>query len=514
MTPEEWQQVKKLLAAVLERKPGERAMYLDQACAEPSLRREIESLIAADEADSGFMEQPAAESGPLKRGTKLGPYEIVEPLGAGGMGVVYRARDQRLERDVALKVLPAGALADEAARRRFRKEALVLAKLNHPHIGTIYEFETQEGMDFLVMEYIAGTTLAGKLPGGGRHGFSVVEIVDMGIQLADALAAAHDQGVIHRDLKPGNIMLVESPNRVGRVKVLDFGLAKFAPAARAVAGLGEDESGTASSSLAGRIVGTVNYMSPEQLEGDPVDARSDIFAVGLVLYEIAAGENPFAGRSPSSTIANILKQEPAPLRERNPVAPAELDRILRKCLRKRPEERYQSARELWVDFSNLRRDLTTPNTGAVEAARERLAPPLPISPHAARVLFVLIQLGYLIMYTAFFQRFQEAMHESAGFYPPRFWGLWLSIVATCGLAVRLYLLTATVFDFEGLGRIFRWIFVGLFLLDASWAAAPLLLMGKIGALVLLASAALAPLPFSQRSLLYTAYSPRGGRQEA
>jgi predicted Ser/Thr protein kinase len=462
------------------------------------------------------MQQPAAESGPLKSGTKLGPYEIVELLGAGGMGVVYRARDQRLERDVALKMLPAGALADDAARRRFRKEALVLAKLNHPHIGTIYEFATQEGMDFLVMEYIAGTTLAAKLPGGGRHRFRVIEIVDMGIQLADALAVAHDLGVIHRDLKPGNIMLAKSPGVFGRVKVLDFGLAKFAPVARAsVAGTGWGENGTtAGSSLAGLIVGTVNYMSPEQLEGGPVDARSDIFAVGLVLYEVATGENPFAGRSPTSTIANILKQEPAPLRDGNPVAPAELDRILRKCLHKRPEERYQSARELWVDFSNLRRDLTTPNTGAVEAARERFAPPLPISPRAARVLFALIQLAYLIMYTVFFQRFQEAIHESARFYPPRFWGLWLSIVAACGLAVRLYLLTATVFDFEGLGRIFHGIFVGLFLLDASWAAAPLLLMGKIGGLVLLASAALAPLPFSQRSLIYTAYSPGGGRQRA
>src|SRR5712692_6022996 len=158
----------------------------------------------------GFMEQPAAERGPLKSGTKLGAYEIVELLGAGGMGVVYRARDQRLERDVALKVLTAGALADDAARRRFRKEALVLAKLNHPHIGTIYEFATQEGMDFLVMEYIGGTTLAAKSPGGGRQRFKVMEIVEMGIQLGDALAVAHDLGVIHRDLKPDNIMLEKS----------------------------------------------------------------------------------------------------------------------------------------------------------------------------------------------------------------------------------------------------------------------------------------------------------------
>jgi len=506
VTPEDWQQVKRVLAAALERKPEEREAYLDQVCLEPSLRCEVESLIAAHEqADNSFLEPSFVEHGALKSGTKLGPYEIVEPLGAGGMGVVYRARDSRLERDVALKMLPAGALDDEAARRRFRKEALLLAKLNHPHIGTIHEFDTREGMDFLVMEYIVGTTLAGKLSAGGRHRFTAVEIVGVGIQLADALAAAHEHGVIHRDLKPGNIMLMEGPGGISRVKILDFGLAKFAPAA--LAGYSGQDTPT-SSSLGGRIVGTVNYMSPEQLEGDPADGRSDIFALGLVLYEMTTGENPFAGRSPSSTIANILKQDPVPLRALNPVAPVELDRILRKCLRKRSEERYQSARELQVDLSNLQRDLMAP-AGAAEAASGRFAPPLSFSRHAARMLFVLIQAGYLVMYAVFFHRFHEAMRESAELYPPQFWGLWFSAGATCGLAVRLYLLTAAVFDYEGLGRMFRWIFAGLLLLDASWAVVPLLLMRKIGGLVLLASAALAFLPFSQRSLVYTAYSPRG-----
>jgi len=226
-------------------------------------------------------------------GQRLGHYRVLEKIGAGGMGVVYRARDERLERDVALKVLPAGILADETARKRFRKEALTLSQLNHPNIATVYDFDTQEGVDFLVMELIPGENLAEKLHAGA---LAEKVISRLGTQLAQGLAAAHGQGVVHRDLKPGNVRVTPD----GRLKILDFGLATLRRPEGAAAS-------TVSMTETRGVAGTLPYMAPEQLRGERTDARSDMFSAGVVLYEMVTGQRPFA--QPADT---LVSAPPAP----------------------------------------------------------------------------------------------------------------------------------------------------------------------------------------------------------
>jgi len=341
VTPEQWQQVKKVLAAALERASEERQAYLDGVSAEPSLRREVESLIAAHEqGDSSFLERPAVEGGMLKSGTKLGPCEILALLGAGGMGEVYRARDTRLERDVAVKVLPPGLLADEAARRRFRNEALALAKLNHANIGGVYEFDRQGDLDFLVMEYVPGATLAERLTQGA---LPEKEVATLGTQIAAALEEAHEHGLVHRDLKPGNIMVTPK----GQVKVLDFGLARLLRPMSQAAAKAETLSETQG------LSGTLPYMAPEQLRGEPADARTDIHAAGAVLYEMATGQRPFSQAHGPQLIAAILNELPRPPRSLNPRVSLGLESAILKALDKEPENRYQSAKELGVDLRRL-----------------------------------------------------------------------------------------------------------------------------------------------------------------
>ncbi len=285
-------------------------------------------------------------------GRILDHYRIVEQIGAGGMGVVYRAHDERLERDVALKVLPSGALSDEAARKRFRKEALALSRLNHPNIATVYDFDTQEGVDFLVLEYIPGTTLSEKLSGGG---LPEKEVLRLGVQLAQGLEAAHREGVVHRDLKPGNLRVTPD----GRLKILDFGLATL----RHPAG---QEASTVSLAQTAKVAGTLPYMAPEQLRGEPVDARSDLYAAGAVLYEMAAGRRAFADSHGAELVAAILQRTPAPPATVNRTITPALENIILKALDKDAERRYQSARELAVDLERL----SVPTT-ALQARKAR-----------------------------------------------------------------------------------------------------------------------------------------------
>jgi serine/threonine protein kinase len=277
-------------------------------------------------------------------------YRVEKEVGRGGMGVVLRAFDTHLNRVVALKLLPSNTGHDSELCRRLAGEARAAATLSHPGIATVYDFVEQGERSFIVYEYVEGRTWREEL---ARARFTTDEILDASIQLADALVAAHSHGIVHRDLKPENIMSVPDDYSRGRVKILDFGLAKHLQAPPLVGGENASETVSLVTSP-GLLVGTVNYMAPEQLEGQAVDARTDIYALGLVLYEMSTGANPFLGRTPSSTIANILKQQAPSLRQQVPAAPAELDRILLKCLRKRPEERYQSARDLLVDLRNLR----------------------------------------------------------------------------------------------------------------------------------------------------------------
>ena len=271
-------------------------------------------------------------------GAHLGPYEIVAPLGAGGMGEVYRARDTRLDRTVAIKVLPPDMAADPQRQARFRREARAISSLTHPHICTLHDIGEQDGVAFLVMEYLAGETLAHRLL---RGALPLGDALRIGAQLADALDTAHRQGLTHRDLKPANVMLATTG-----AKVLDFGLAKWhegesaAPISAVLA--------TAPSTLTqvGTVVGTLQYMAPEQLEGKPADARSDLFALGAILYEMTTGRKAFEGTSSASVMAAILSSSPPPMRSLQPVTPPALDRLVRKCLTKDPARRWQTAADL------------------------------------------------------------------------------------------------------------------------------------------------------------------------
>jgi Tol biopolymer transport system component/predicted Ser/Thr protein kinase len=269
----------------------------------------------------------------LSSGTKLGPYEIQAPLGAGGMGEVYRARDTRLERTVAIKVVPEHLSSNLDAKQRFEREARAISSLNHPHICALYDVGTQDGVDFLVMEYLEGQTLADRLQKGA---VPIEEVLKIGIEIADALDRAHRQGIVHRDLKPGNIMLTKAG-----AKLMDFGLAKPAEAAFiASASVGTP---TLSNRLTveGTIVGTFQYMAPEQLEGKEADARTDVFGLGCVLYEMATGRPAFTGKSKASLIASILSSQPPGISTFEPMTPPALDWTIRTCLAKNPDERWQ-----------------------------------------------------------------------------------------------------------------------------------------------------------------------------
>jgi eukaryotic-like serine/threonine-protein kinase len=273
----------------------------------------------------------------LSAGTKLGPYEILSPLGAGGMGEVYRARDTRLERSVAIKVLPADMTSDPSLRQRLEREAKAVSKLSHPHICTLYDIGHQDGLDFLVMELVDGETLEQRLVKGP---LPPEQTLRYAAQIADALAKAHKLGITHRDLKPSNVMLTKAG-----AKLMDFGLAKdsgSAPLGDALTQM------TAASKLTGEgtIVGTFQYMAPEQLEGREADARTDIFALGEVIYEMATAKPAFSGTSRASLIASILTTEPPPITQLQPLTPPALERVIKKCLAKDPDERWQSASDL------------------------------------------------------------------------------------------------------------------------------------------------------------------------
>jgi serine/threonine protein kinase/tetratricopeptide (TPR) repeat protein len=290
-------------------------------------------------------------------GQTLGHYRIVEKIGAGGMGEVYRARDEHLSRDVAIKVLPPGTLIDESARKHFHKEALILSQLNHPNVATIHDFDTQQGVDFLVMEYIPGITLSEKV---AARPLPEKEVVGLGVQLAEGLCAAHEHGVIHRDLKPGNLQVTDN----GRLKILDFGLAKLRRPVTATAV-------TESLSETPAMAGTLPYMAPEQLLGEEVDARTDIHAAGAVLYEMVTGRRPFDGKTPAAVVDRILHAPVPTPQELQPRLSPRLADIILKCLEKNPENRYQSAKELHVDLRRLGLATCRPS---ITATRKRTRP--------------------------------------------------------------------------------------------------------------------------------------------
>jgi serine/threonine protein kinase/tetratricopeptide (TPR) repeat protein len=357
MTPERWQRIDDLLQEAVKRPRPERAAFLDEVCADEASRKEVESLISFHEQAENFLEVPAfeaaagllADQAESLVGLAVGPYRIEELLGAGGMGEVYLAVDTKLDRKVAIKFLPPYLEADELAKRRLIREAKAAARLDHPNICATYEVAEEAGRSFIVMQHVAGETLAVRIQ---RKPLELRKSLDVAIQVADALAEAHSHGIIHRDIKPQNIVIT----RRGQVKVLDFGLAKVVRAT----GLPQNEGQMQSVlSAPGVIVGTAPYMSPEQAKGVSVDARSDLFSIGVVLYECIAGRLPFSGATPMEICSQVIHVNPPPPSQFNPHVPSELDALIGKALAKQPDARYQSASELHEDLRVVRASLRT-----------------------------------------------------------------------------------------------------------------------------------------------------------
>ncbi|MGH9363662.1 MAG: protein kinase domain-containing protein [Thermoanaerobaculia bacterium] len=317
----------------------------------------------------------------IAAGARLGPYEVLAPLGAGGMGEVYKARDTRLERTVAIKVLPAHLSSSEEMRQRFEREARAISQLSHPHICALYDVGSHEGTEYLVMELLEGETLAARLVKGP---LPTEQLLRYGVEMADALDKAHRQGIVHRDLKPGNVMLTKSG-----VKLLDFGLAKALPSPP---GRGQGEGLTSLPTMAGAqnltqegtILGTFQYMAPEQLEGKEADARTDIFAFGATLYEMATGRKAFSGTSQASLISAIMQNDPPPISSVHPISPPALDRVVRKCLAKDPEDRWQNAADLGSELKWIA-DGSQTGVSASTAPRRRSWLPWAIAAIAAFV---------------------------------------------------------------------------------------------------------------------------------
>ncbi len=360
--PEKWKQVEELFNAALELEPAAREPFLVEACAgDEELRREVESLLAYEDKTAGFIQKPALEVAanalaadareadqPKTISQQIGAYRIIELLGKGGMGEVYLAIDPRLGRRVAIKLLPTEFTADAERVRRFEQEARAASALNHPNIITIHEIGQADGAQYIVEEYVDGETLRQRM---NRERMTLTEVLDVAIQIAAALAAAHEAGIIHRDIKPENVMA----RRDGIVKVLDFGLAKLTePSAPAV---DTQASTIAASTETGMAMGTPRYMSPEQARGEKLDARTDIFSLGVMLYEMVAGRPPFTGATASEVIAAILRDSPPPLADHAIEAPRELERIVNNALRKNREERYQTVGELFSDLKDLKQEL-------------------------------------------------------------------------------------------------------------------------------------------------------------
>ena len=357
MTPERWQQVKALFQSALEGDSRQRAAFLDEACAgDAALRTQVEALVASHEGAPGFLEAPAIDVAPTTVeddeagsmiGQRIGPYEVLHEIGRGGMGEVYLAQDKRLGRQVALKFLPVFLQHDPDRRARLLTEARAASLLHSPHIATVHDIGEHQGRAYIVMEYVEGEPLSRKLKGGP---LPLEKGIDIATQVAEALEEAHACGIIHRDIKSSN--LVVTPR--GQVKVLDFGLAKVTQ--HFALGKAEEETTITKrlETASGIVMGTVHYMSPEQARGLSVDARSDLFSLGVVLYEMVTGRVPFEGETNSDVMVGILEREPEPLARWRPEVPPELERIVRQCLEKDRQRRYQSAQELLSDLSNVK----------------------------------------------------------------------------------------------------------------------------------------------------------------
>ncbi len=441
---------------------------------------------------------------------RLGRYLIECELGKGGMGVVYRALDERLGKKVAVKLLSRTPDSTSESIGRLRREARAAAILNHPSIVSVYDYDDAGGSPFIVYEYVEGRTLDLIIADGP---LSESRIVDITGQIASALAYAHQRGIMHRDIKPQNIIVTED----GHAKILDFGLAKqMRLEFHSTQGSLIQDSSVATE--AGTIVGTVQYMSPEQIGGEELDGRSDIFSLGIVLYEMATGKNPFLGQNFASTMSNIMSVDPAAWVQEPGASSAGLREIIRRCLQKRREDRYPSAHLLLDDLAKLR------NPGLKETEPgvpgEHASPAEGLIPRAmARGSLLLLQIMYLIIYGIALYNFYDVCLKITRQVAPylqttRAFGMPLSALISsvfllsvwCGMAVRLYLIASVGFDDRETGVNFGKLFPYLFVLDEVWALSPMLLIEKWPAgITLICVALLAYLPISHRNLVRSAY---------
>ena len=364
MSDARWQRIEEVFHRAADLAPAQRAEFLSSACiGDDELRREVESLLANDDSQDNLVEAAVSKAvdtlpdehtaaGDDLVGKHIGPYLVIELIGKGGMGMVYKARDTQLNRSVAIKALPSDRLTDPERKRRFLTEAKATSALNHPNIVTVHGITQEHGTDFIVMEYVSGKTLDQLIP---NKGLPLKQAVKYGLAIADAVSAAHLAGIIHRDIKPSNIMITEQ----GRIKVLDFGLAKLAePEQPTEKGLTEPLT-----TKAGMIFGTAGYMSPEQAEGKPADARSDIFSFGALLYQMVTGRRAFPGDNVITILAAVINQEPAPLATIAPTVPRELEWVITRCLKKDPDHRIQHMVDVKI---------------ALEEALERMESPSPL----------------------------------------------------------------------------------------------------------------------------------------
>ena len=407
MNPERWQQISRIFKSAISLDPEARNAYVAGQCgSDESLRAEVDKLIASHQqaSEQNFIGGMAAEAaapllvvendvGPTQRtlsnGQQFGAYVILNALGAGGMGEVYLARDTRLDRTVALKILPPDISTDNRRMQRFRQEAKVASSLNQPNILTVYEFGEVNELTFLATEFVDGETLRNHLRLKKKLKFG--EVLDIITQVLAALDAAHEANIVHRDIKPANVMI---GRRDHVVKVLDFGLAKLTE--KKISKEEESEAATAFKTAPGIIMGTINYMSPEQAQARAIDQRTDIWSTGVMLYEMVAGRMPFGGVTTSHTIVQILEKDPLPL---SGDVPSELERIVLKAIAKDPDERYQTAKDMLIDVRSLKRQLelkaeiertSSPNTKRIEQVES--------PPGKKRVL--LIALGAMVLVTA------------------------------------------------------------------------------------------------------------------
>jgi len=493
MTPERWKKIESIYHAALERDSESRDAFLDEACrGDADTRRDVESLLATSRT-TDFLERPAieleAESLAYKNLPSLGHrYTVLGETGRGGMGTVYRVHDHEADEIIAVKILHSDIATDQKMIDRFRTELKLSRRVTHKNVCRIYDINRSGDLTYISMEFVAGESLRRVLT--RLRALSIRKGVELIRQICGGLLEAHAQGIIHGDLKPENIMLDET----GDVKIMDFGIARVA-------------STTTTTALSG----TPAYMSPEQAEGRPIDMRSDIYSLGLLMYEVFTGHMAFSGDTPIAVALKQIRETPPGPRSLEPLLPASLEKAIMRCLEKDPANRFQTLSEVEAALSSaLEETRKRDGTFRVEKKISDLfgETAYVMAPGRARRLLLIIQAGYLCLYstTLYYMDAATRVLEEQLDVPPNAAVRLLIVAATAGIASRIYLTSAIAWNHPATGEQFWRLFPALLLLDALWSASPLLVSHRIGigpALVCIAG--LAYLPFSQKTLIQNAY---------